>query len=99
MSDNADAQSKAAGQESEDRLGRLEALLMQGMAGIAASVNELKTGASQPAPAPAGMGLADQNFGQRLSMLEESFARMCMVVGRLDQQMQQLLDAAEKNDS
>ena len=98
MSDNTDLQDSAAGKAPQDRLERLEALLTQGMAGIAASVNELKAAGSQAAPAPATGGLADQSFGQRLSMLEESFARMCMVVGRLDQQVQQLLEAAEKNE-
>lgn len=97
MSNKADSQGKTAGKVPEDRLERLEALLLQGMAGIAASVNELKAGGGQDAPAPASTGLADQNFGQRLSMLEESFARICMVVGRLDQQVQQLLNAAEKD--
>lgn len=95
MNNTANVPTNPAEQAPEDRLERLEALLMQGMAGIAASVSELKADAGRSAPA--GAGLADQSFGQRLSMLEESFARMCMVVGRLDQQVQQLLETAGKN--
>ncbi|MDR3043281.1 MAG: hypothetical protein LBU75_03340 [Desulfovibrio sp.] len=81
-----------------DRLDRLEALLTQGMAGIAASVGELKAAGTRPAPAVQGGGLPSPHVEQRLTVLEEGFARMCMVVGRLDQQVQALLAASEDHE-
>ncbi len=77
-------QAKPAG----DPMERMEAMLREGMAGLAAGLSALSPGA-QAAPA----GGAGGQLAARLTQLEEHFARICMVVGRLDQEVQLLKDA------
>lgn len=74
----------------DERLERLETLLMDRMAGIASSIAELGAGGG------AGANPANQyhTLNARLSLLEENFARICTVVGRLDQELQQLKNAS-----
>ncbi len=75
---------------SHARLDRLETLLLDRMAGIASSIAELRTGGG------AATDLANQchTLSARLSLLEDNFARMCNVVGRLDQEVQALKSEA-----
>ncbi len=79
---------------SHARLDRLETLLLERMAGIASSIAELKTGGG------AGTDLANQchTLSARLSLLEDNFARICNVVGRLDQEVQALKSAAANHE-
>jgi hypothetical protein len=89
---------------SAQRLDRLEALLLERMAGIADSVAQIKTGGG-PKDAVGGeaggpsTALANQchTLGARLSLLEESFARICNVLGRLEQEFQAFKDAAGRD--
>ena len=84
----------AAPEATGTRLDRLETLLLERMAGIASSINELRGGEATPSD------LADRyrNLSARLSLLEENFARICNVLGRLDQEFQALKSAAERNE-
>ena len=66
------------------RFDRLEALLHQGlgdMQGLMAGLPGLTGGI------PAGPGEAGGALASRVARLEEHFARICTVVGRLDQEM------------
>jgi len=67
------------------RLERLEGLLLEGMEGLASSIGELKNGAAPPPDADRYHALS-----ARLAALEESFARICNVVGQLDQEVRML---------
>lgn len=81
----------------DTRLDRLETILLKRMAAIASSIAELKTGGGT---APEMANLTDQyrNLSARLSLLEENFARICNVVGRLDQELQALIGNANGGD-
>ncbi|MDR2056373.1 MAG: hypothetical protein LBQ10_10975 [Desulfovibrio sp.] len=76
---------------SEDRLEELQKLLLKGMADLATSIDGLKSANASPASDVAQTAPGSRNTEQRLTILEEGFARICMVVGRLDQQMRTLL--------
>ncbi|MEA4857121.1 MAG: hypothetical protein AAGU21_11605 [Solidesulfovibrio sp.] len=66
------------------RFDRMEALLRQGlgdMQGLMAGLPGLGGGI------PAGPGAAGAALASRVAQLEEHFARICTVVGRLDQEV------------
>lgn len=79
---------KKPAKQAGDPMERMEAMLREGMAGLAAGLSALSPGAQAAPAAGAGGQLA-----ARLTQLEEHFARICMVVGRLDQEVQLLKDA------
>ena len=94
-----DKDSALGGQEAnatDARFDQLEALLRQGlgdMQGLMAGLPGLAGGI------PAGQGAVGSALASRVAQLEEHFARICTVVGRLEQEMQvlaQRLDAHGK---
>lgn len=76
------------------RFDRLEALLRQGlgdMQGLMAGFPGLAGGI------PAGQGAAGGALASRVAQLEEHFARICTVVGRLEQDMQALAQRLDEH--
>ncbi|MDR2743659.1 MAG: hypothetical protein LBB66_00400 [Desulfovibrio sp.] len=91
MRDSTVSPDKSEQSDGEDRLEKLQRLLLKGMADLATSIDELKSAEAGPASGVAQTAPGVRNIEQRLTILEEGFARMCLIVGRLDQQMQTLL--------
>jgi len=70
----------------------LETLLLDAMRGIGSSAGELRSSGEAPPV------LAEQyrSLSARLSFLEESFARICNLLGRLDQEVQILKNSRDE---
>lgn len=77
-----------SGDPANDRFDQLEGVLREGLAGIQAFMAAMP-GASPGAGAggAGGQGASLHTLGARLALLEESFARICTVVGRLEQEV------------
>ena len=80
----------------EARPDQLETILLKRISGIASSLAELKTG-SGAAVELAGLTDRYRALNARLSLLEENFARICNVVGRLDQELRALMTRANED--
>ncbi len=68
------------------RFDRMEALLRQGLGDMQGLMAGLP-GSGLGGGIPAGPGAAGAALASRVAQLEEHFARICTVVGRLDQEV------------